>query len=112
MRFVLVLGTLLALFSGECVAACAAGTVANSDTLAAVPPADHRFDAARRRGGVVFDFGLWNSRVASRKNDDGTTSLITIDPGVDGFEFVMTTVNGKRRLVIRDGQHKYYYTAA
>ena len=28
----------------------------------------------------TFDFGEWKSAVASRKNDDGTISFITIDP--------------------------------
>jgi len=48
--------------------------------------------------------------VASRKNDDGTTSFITIDPGTDGFEFVVGEREGKRALVIRDGQHEYTFT--
>ena len=48
--------------------------------------------------------------VASRKNDDGTTSLITIDPGTDGFEFVVGERSGKKVLVIRDGQHEYTFT--
>jgi hypothetical protein len=59
---------------------------------------------------VTFDFGEWRSTVASRKNDDGTTSMITIDPGVDGFEFVVTEKSGKRALVIRDMQHEYVLT--
>jgi hypothetical protein len=48
--------------------------------------------------------------VASRKNDDGTTSFITIDPGTDGFEFVVGERAGKRVLVIRDGQHEYVFS--
>jgi hypothetical protein len=50
--------------------------------------------------------------MASRKYPDGTISLITIDPGEGGFEFVMTTQSGKRALIIRDGQHEYKYTGA
>jgi CubicO group peptidase (beta-lactamase class C family) len=60
--------------------------------------------------GVVFDFGSWNSHVATRKNDDGTISMFTIDPSVDGFEFVIGTKAGKRVLTVRDGQHEYEYT--
>lgn len=59
--------------------------------------------------GLIFDFGMWNSHVASRKNPDGTLSFITIDPGVDGFEFVLANKNGKRQLITRDGQHVYTY---
>ena len=62
------------------------------------------------KGVTAFDLGEWKSAVASRKNDDGTTSFITIDPGTDGFEFVMGERAGKRVLIIRDGQHEYTFT--
>jgi hypothetical protein len=58
---------------------------------------------------TIFDLGEWQSTVASRKNDDGTTSFITIDPGTDGFEFVVGDRAGKRVLIIRDGQHEYVF---
>ena len=61
-------------------------------------------------GVTTFDLGEWKSTVASRKNDDGTTSFITIDPGTDGFEFVVGDRAGKRVLIIRDGQHEYTFT--
>jgi CubicO group peptidase (beta-lactamase class C family) len=60
-------------------------------------------------GATTFDLGEWKSQVASRKNDDGTTSFITIDPGTGGFEFVVGEREGKRVLVIRDGQHEYTF---
>lgn len=60
-------------------------------------------------GTTIFNLGEWKSQVASRKNDDGTTSFITIDPGTDGFEFVVGEREGKRVLVIRDGQHEYTF---
>jgi CubicO group peptidase (beta-lactamase class C family) len=63
-----------------------------------------------RDGVTTFDLGEWKSAVASRKNDDGTTSFITIDPGTDGFEFVVGERAGKRILIIRDGQHEYVFT--
>jgi CubicO group peptidase (beta-lactamase class C family) len=69
-------------------------------------------DVSTDAQGLVFDFGAWKSHMASRKYPDGTISLITIDPGEGGFEFVMTTQGGKRGLVIRDGQHEYKYTEA
>ena len=56
-------------------------------------------------GSTVFDLGEWKSAVASRKNDDGTVSFRTIDPGVSGFEFV---VSGNT-LVVRDSQHEYVF---
>jgi hypothetical protein len=61
-------------------------------------------------GVTTFDFGEWKSAVASRTNDDGTTSFITIDPTNGGFEFVVAERAGKRVLIIRDGQHEYIFT--
>ena len=67
-------------------------------------------DVTTQNGVTTFDLGEWKSTVASRKNDDGTTSFITIDPGTDGFEFVVGEHGGKKVLVIRDGQHEYAFT--
>jgi CubicO group peptidase (beta-lactamase class C family) len=61
---------------------------------------------------TVFDFDEWKSTVASRKNDDGTISFITVDPTRAGFEFVRAERNGKRALIIRDGQHEYVFAEA
>ncbi|WP_109123524.1 serine hydrolase domain-containing protein [Dyella sp. C11] len=58
---------------------------------------------------VAFDFGAWHSDVASRKNDDGSVSFVTISPGSDGFEFVVSGTADARKLVLRDGQHEYVY---
>jgi CubicO group peptidase (beta-lactamase class C family) len=59
---------------------------------------------------TLFMFKGWKSTVASRKNDDGTISFITIDPTRAGFEFVKTERDGKRALIIRDGQHEYVFS--
>jgi hypothetical protein len=69
-------------------------------------------DVSTDAQGLVFDFGAWKSHMASRKYPDGTISLITIDPGEGGLEFVITTQSGKRGLIIRDGQHEYKYSEA
>jgi CubicO group peptidase (beta-lactamase class C family) len=69
-------------------------------------------DVLNKDGITTFDFGEWKSAVASRKNDDGTISFITIDPTNDGFEFVVGERSGKRVLVIHDGQHEYVFTEA
>jgi CubicO group peptidase (beta-lactamase class C family) len=68
----------------------------------------------RKQGtSVVFDVGEWRSTVASRKNDDGTISFITIDPTIDGFEFVVApSKDGKRALMVRDAQHEYLFLEA
>ena len=59
---------------------------------------------------TMFDIGEWKSAVASRKNDDGTTSFITIDPTLAGFEFVVADTDAGHRLIMRDAQHEYVFT--
>jgi CubicO group peptidase (beta-lactamase class C family) len=61
---------------------------------------------------TLFDVGEWKSSVASRKNDDGTISFITIDPTLAGFEFVVSDSAAGRRLVVRDAQHEYVFAEA
>lgn len=62
-------------------------------------------------GATTFDFGEWKSDVASRKNPDGTTSFVTTEPGLTGFEFVVGAGSSgqKRTLVTRDAQHEYVF---
>lgn len=55
--------------------------------------------------------GEITSKVASRKNDDGTYSLFTSDPGLAGFEFVVGERDHKPTLTTRDGQHEYVFAA-
>jgi CubicO group peptidase (beta-lactamase class C family) len=69
-------------------------------------------DVLTKDGVTTFDFGEWKSTVASRKNDDGTVSFVTIDPTNSGFNFVVGERSGKRALIIRDGQHEYLFTEA
>jgi len=69
-------------------------------------------DVLSKDGVTTFDFGEWKSTVASRKNDDGTVSFVTIDPTNAGFNFVVGERSGKRVLIIRDGQHEYLFTEA
>jgi CubicO group peptidase (beta-lactamase class C family) len=70
-------------------------------------------DIEIRRDGdrTVFDFGEFQSEVASRENPDGSISFITIDPGIYGFEFVFGDDQVKT-LTIRDAQHEYVFTGS
>ncbi len=70
-------------------------------------PALGEITVKKQGAATVFDFGEWGSAVASRKNDDGTTSFITIDPSNEDFDFVVGERDGKRVLIIRDAQHEY-----
>jgi CubicO group peptidase (beta-lactamase class C family) len=66
----------------------------------------------RRDGAsVVFDFGEWKSEMASRHNPDGTTSFLTIAPGITGFEFVVGS-GPNPTLIVRDAQHEYVFAAS
>jgi CubicO group peptidase (beta-lactamase class C family) len=69
-------------------------------------------EVLNKDGVTTFDFGEWKSAVASRKNDDGSISFITTDPTNSGFEFVVGNREGKRVLVLRDGQHEYVFSEA
>ena len=61
---------------------------------------------------VIFDVGEWKTAVATRKNDDGTTTFIGIDPGVDdegAIEFLAAEREGRRALIVREAQLEYVF---
>jgi CubicO group peptidase (beta-lactamase class C family) len=66
------------------------------------------------RSGKRLFFALTElrSEMVSRKNADGTTSIITVDPGLSGLEFVVAKVEGRPQLILRDAQHEYVFTAS
>lgn len=59
---------------------------------------------------LIFRTAPWQSKIASRKNDDGTTSFISISPNLQSFEFVSGERNQAPTLVIRDAQHEYEFS--
>jgi len=63
----------------------------------------------QEKGATVFDFGEWNSEMASRQNPDGSISFLTIAPGINGLEFVVGA-GPERTLILRDAQHEYVFT--
>jgi CubicO group peptidase (beta-lactamase class C family) len=65
---------------------------------------------SRRGTALNFAFTAWKTDMASRRNADGSTSLISIDPGVGGLELVAGSAAGKRTLTLRDSQHEYVFT--
>ncbi|HTV17091.1 MAG TPA: serine hydrolase domain-containing protein [Polyangiaceae bacterium] len=66
-------------------------------------------DVRRVGAATRFDFGEWASDVASRTNDDGTSSLVTLS---GGFNFVMGTADGRRTLTLREAQAEYVFVEA
>jgi hypothetical protein len=72
-------------------------------------PAVGSIQVERNGKNTTFNFGAWHSEVASRKNDDGSISFMTISPGQGGLEFVVSGSPDSRKLILRDGQHEYVY---
>jgi hypothetical protein len=64
----------------------------------------------RADGVTTFDFGEWRSEVGSRENPDGTTSFMTIVPGLTGLEFVVGE-GEQKTLITLDAQHEYVFDA-
>jgi CubicO group peptidase (beta-lactamase class C family) len=62
----------------------------------------------RDGGKTIFDLGEWRSEVATRKEADGSTTIVTIAPGIGGLEFV-PGAKEKRTLTTRDAQHEYVF---
>ena len=60
---------------------------------------------------MVRATSIW-SDVAIRRNKDGSTSLVTISPGIAGLELLAATREGKRSLILNDGQHEYIFLAS
>ncbi|PWB68148.1 MAG: serine hydrolase [Holophagae bacterium] len=77
-----------------------------------VSPALGEVTVRKEPSATLFNVGEWKSAVASRKNDDGTISFITIDPTISGLEFVVADTDSQRRLITRDAQHEYVFEEA
>ncbi|MES2320396.1 MAG: serine hydrolase domain-containing protein [Pseudomonadota bacterium] len=64
-----------------------------------------------RKGKQAFiDAGEWKTALATKKNADGSVSLLTITPGLDSFQFVVGRTGGRRTLTLHDGQHQYVFS--
>ena len=77
-----------------------------------VSPELGHIKVSKKGSQVRFTFDHWNSEVALRKNEDGTQSYITIDPGIGGIEFVRDDKATKPTLILRDAQHEYRFVAS
>jgi hypothetical protein len=63
------------------------------------------------RGGTKWmKAGFVEGPVATRKNPDGSISLVSAGPGLVGVEALVGNKDGARTLTIRDSQHEYVYT--
>lgn len=57
---------------------------------------------------VMRATSIW-SEIASKKNTDGTTSIVTITPGFIGGDMLIGTRDGKATLKLNDNQHEYLW---
>ncbi|MEJ7805059.1 MAG: serine hydrolase domain-containing protein, partial [Telluria sp.] len=57
-------------------------------------------EVIRKGAATWLDFGVWKSEVATRTEIDGTNMLVTISPGVSGFQFVVNNKPGQRSLLL------------
>lgn len=53
--------------------------------------------------------GFIDGPLATRKNADGSVSVVSTGPGGIAVDALVGTQNGKRTLTIRDAQHEYVY---
>ncbi len=63
-----------------------------------------------RDGGKWVEAGSIEGPVATRRNPDGSVSLVSIGPGAIGLDaLVGTDAGGHRTLTVQDSQHQYIY---
>jgi CubicO group peptidase (beta-lactamase class C family) len=67
-------------------------------------------DIRQVNGATVFDPGVWSSRIATKKNPDGTISVVLTEGFILGTEAVIGKANDKRTLTLIGAQHKYVFT--
>lgn len=65
-----------------------------------------------RDGGKYLTAGFIEGPVATRRNPDGSVSIVSVGPGSIGVDALVGEKDGKRTLSIRDSQHEYLYTEA
>jgi CubicO group peptidase (beta-lactamase class C family) len=70
-----------------------------------------RLDVERRGAETLFRFNTIATPVGTRRNDDGSVSMVLTDPTVLGFPLVIADTGGKRQLIVRDSQHEYRFDA-
>lgn len=51
---------------------------------------------------------MW-SEIATKKNEDGTTSIVTVSPGAMGFVMLIGMRDGIATLTLNDSQHEYVW---
>ena len=74
------------------------------------PEDDGDIVLSQRDGVQWIKAGFVEGPVATRKNADGSVSIVSIAPGNIGVDAIVSGKNGVRTLTVRDSQHEYIYT--
>ena len=76
-------------------------------------PEEGKIAITERDGGKWIKAGSIEGPLATRKNPDGSMSLVSIGPGSIGFDALVGTDAAKHRtLTVQDSQNQYIYTEA
>lgn len=59
---------------------------------------------------LTLNTGTWSGPLATKVNDDGTTSIVVTEGSAQGFEFIIGKNAEKRTLKLLDAQHSYTFT--
>jgi CubicO group peptidase (beta-lactamase class C family) len=61
---------------------------------------------------VRFATHAWSSRMATRRNADGTLSFVTVEPGFYGIDFMVGRMDDRPTLTVREAQHEYLFAGS
>lgn len=65
-----------------------------------------------RDGTKYIKAGFIEGPLATRKNIDGSVSIVSVAPGYSSIDAVIGNQNGARTLTVREAQHEYVYVEA
>ena len=77
-----------------------------------VNPELGRLTVKRTGKDVRFDLRSIGSPMGTKRNDDGTTSFVMLDPTLLFLPLIAGTKDGKRTLTLRDSQHEFVFVEA
>ncbi|MBI5496479.1 MAG: beta-lactamase family protein [Deltaproteobacteria bacterium] len=61
---------------------------------------------------AVLDAGEWKSAFGQQAEEDGTFSVVLLDPPLVGFDFLAQVKDGRPQLTLRAPQQEYVFTRA
>jgi len=73
---------------------------------------DHRLGSIAirvDRGRATLDAGEWASALGRKKEDDGATAVVLLDPPLAGLELALAETEGRKTLVLNAPQQRYVF---